>query len=114
VFPSPFDPVDRQARSVAEEGRRVIADLGDTVRDLERRVEDQAAVIQALSALLADRLGVSEGAARPHGRRSNRETLAVLPGLRAAVAPSQIALPLLRRRARSDLHRRGDLSERLQ
>jgi hypothetical protein len=58
------------ARGVGEDGRREAATAADRVRALERRVEQQAVVLQALARLVVDRLGVSEAEVLEYVRRA--------------------------------------------
>jgi hypothetical protein len=61
------------ARGVGEDARRESATLADQVRALERRVDMQATVIQALARILAERLGLSDSEVLEYIRRAEAE-----------------------------------------
>jgi ribosomal protein L40E len=62
-----------EARGVGEDARRESATLADQVRALERRVEVQATVLQALARLLAERLGLSDAEVLEYVQRAEAE-----------------------------------------
>jgi hypothetical protein len=66
------------ARGVAEDGKRETATLADQVRLLERRVEQQAVVLQALGRLLAERLGMTDEEILEYVRRAEADRPAAI------------------------------------
>ena len=68
----------QDAREAAEDGRRRAATLADEVRTLGRRLDEQAAVLQALARLLADRLGLSDAEVMEYVRRAQADRAAAV------------------------------------
>jgi len=77
VIPGPDSPTPGSARK--DEGRREALALTERVWELERRVEKQAQVIEALFSLLKTH-GVSAAALKTEIQRLEREKAAAGPG----------------------------------
>lgn len=62
-----------RAQETAGDARRSAAHLADQVRALTRRLDEQAAVLQALARLLADKLGLTDAEVMDYVRRAQAD-----------------------------------------
>jgi hypothetical protein len=62
-----------RAQDTASDARQLAAHLADQVRALTRRLDEQAAVLQALARLLADKLGLTDAQVMDYVRRAQAD-----------------------------------------